>query len=161
MQVAHARHCEELSIKVRYSSAVFQVRGWAITVRGGYVWDRISGPRHRLDMSINARGNAPERALPHGLIGQSFSSSGPRNGKRDLYPAAGRFATSAMAEGAIEGTAAMYEVASRYATNFAFSRFDDEMTASPLEVVGSEGSGDGTASGPADVEASVQESEPT
>ena len=58
----------------------------------------------------------------------------------------------------------MYEVASRYATNFAFSRFDDEMTASPLEVVGSEvseGSGDGTASGPADVEASVQESEPT
>ena len=30
-----------------------------------------------------------------------------------------------MAEGAIEGTAAMYEVASRYATNFAFSRFDE------------------------------------
>ena len=30
-----------------------------------------------------------------------------------------------MAEGAIKGTAAMYEVASRYATNFAFSRFDE------------------------------------
>lgn len=42
----------------------------------------------------------------------------------DRYPHAGRFATSAMAEGAIEGTAAMYEMDSPYATHFKFSRFD-------------------------------------
>ena len=125
VHVAHTRHCEELSIEVRYSSAVFQVRGWAVTVRGSFAYDRISGPRHRLDTSISAQGNAPERDLPHGLIGQSFSSSEPRNGKQDVYPAAGRFATSAQAEGAIEGTAAMYEVESPFATRFAFSRFDD------------------------------------
>ena len=59
-----------------------------------------------------------------GLLGQSFSGDGKRDGKRGVYPAAGRFTTSAMAEGAIEGTAAMYEVASPHATDFAFSRFD-------------------------------------
>ena len=58
------------------------------------------------------------------MLGQSFSGDGKRDGKRDVYPAAGRFTTSAMAEGAIEGTAAMYEVASPHATDFAFSRFD-------------------------------------
>lgn len=47
-----------------------------------------------------------------------------RHGKVDRYPHAGRFATSAMAEGAIEGTAAMYEMDSPYATHFKFSRFD-------------------------------------
>ena len=36
-----------------------------------------------------------------------------------------------MAEGAIEGEAAQYEVASRYATDFQFSRFD----AMPLEAI--------------------------
>jgi len=40
-------------------------------------------------------------------VGQSFSATTPRNGKRDAYPPlgshAGRFKTSAMAEGAIEG----------------------------------------------------------
>ena len=133
VQVAHTRRCEEMSIKVRYSSAVFQVRAWAATVRGGYVYDRISGPRHRLDVSISAPGNAPERTFPHGLLGQSFASSVPRNGKQDSYPAAGRFATSAQAEGAIEGTAAMYEVESRYATRFAFSRFDIAMPTTQLQ----------------------------
>ncbi|EOD06734.1 hypothetical protein EMIHUDRAFT_372180, partial [Emiliania huxleyi CCMP1516] len=52
-----------------------------------------------------------------------FSSSAPRQGKQDVYPESGRIATSAMAEGAIEGTAGMYEVASPFATAFAFSRF--------------------------------------
>ena len=63
-------------------------------------------------------------------MGQSFSATTPRNGKRDAYPPlgshAGRFKTSAMAEGAIEGSAALYELPSPYATGFAFSRFDAE-----------------------------------
>jgi len=42
----------------------------------------------------------------------------------DVYPEEGRFTTSAMAEGSIEGDAAMYEVASPYETRFAFSRFE-------------------------------------
>lgn len=42
----------------------------------------------------------------------------------DAYPREGSFTTSAQAQGAIEGTAKDYEVASAYATDFAFSRFD-------------------------------------
>jgi len=65
------------------------------------------------------------RLLPHGLVGQSFSSSvEPRLGKIDVYPATGRFTTSAMAEGAIDGEAENYEVGAPHATAFAFSRFD-------------------------------------
>ena len=61
------------------------------------------------------------------MVGQSFSTPGQRNGKRDGYPrSAGTVTTSAQAEGAIEGSAAMYELPSPYATGFAFSRFDAE-----------------------------------
>ena len=47
-----------------------------------------------------------------------------RNGRVDIYPWSGYFTTSAMAEGAIEGTASDYEVAGAHATDFAFSRFN-------------------------------------
>ena len=60
------------------------------------------------------------------MVGQSFSTPGQRNGKRDGYPrSAGTVTTSAQA-GAIEGSAAMYELPSPYTTGFAFSRFDAE-----------------------------------
>lgn len=48
----------------------------------------------------------------------------PRQGKRDVYPREGRFVTTAMAEGALDGTAASYEVVSPFATAFAYTRFD-------------------------------------
>ena len=99
-------------------------------MRGNYVFDRKSGPSHRLDLAFKQIGDAAARSLPHGIIGQSFSTNGPRHGKQDVYPSSGRIATSAMAEGAIEGDAAMYEVARPYATEFAFSRF---MSAAPAE----------------------------
>ena len=44
----------------------------------------------------------------------------------DWYPEEGSFTTSAMAEGAIEGDAAMYEVPSPFSTAFTFSRFHTE-----------------------------------
>ena len=91
------------------------------------MYDHISGPKHRLDVAIAAGDSAAERSLPHGLVGQSFSTPGQRNGKRDGYPrTAGTVTTSAQAEGAIEGSAALYELPSPYATGFAFSRFDAE-----------------------------------
>ena len=51
-------------------------------------------------------------------------------GQVDVYPWSGSFQTSAMAEGALDGDAAMYEVGSRFETRFPFSRFD----AAPLAV---------------------------
>lgn len=123
--LAGARACEELAIKMDYSSAAFSLLGWTISVRGNHVYGWIAGPKHRLDVSFSAAdGEAPARDLPHGIIGQSFASVAPREGRVDVYPAAGRFTTSSMAEGAIEGEAALYEVASPYEPAFAFSRFD-------------------------------------
>ena len=118
-----SRECLGFSIDVSMSSAYFSLRNWTVIVRGNHVYDWISGPKHRLDVSFSARGDAAARDLPHGLIGQSFASTAPRFGMVDEYPEAGHFTTSAMGEGAIEGEAMQYEVASPYATDFAFSRF--------------------------------------
>jgi len=116
--------CYELSITTAFSSATFAYRGWAVVVRGNRVYGRLSGPAHRLDLSFKAKGDAPARSLPHGIIGQSYLTAVPRNGKVDDYPSSGHIVTSAMAEGAIEGSASMYEVPTAHSTRFAFSRFD-------------------------------------
>ena len=109
---------------MKYASAVFTFReAWTVVVRGNHVFDRVTGPTHRLDLTFKEAAGAAARTLPHGIIGQAFSSTAPRQGKQDVYPESGRIATSAMAEGAIEGTAGMYQVASPFATDFAFSRF--------------------------------------
>ena len=93
----------------------------------------ISGPHHRLDVSFAAHGGLPANGPPHGLIGQSFATPGvARNGAVDVYPWEGEFTTRAQAEGAIEGAADMYEVASPYETTFAFSVFDAAMREEPL-----------------------------
>mmetsp|Transcript_35125 Transcript_35125/g.113276 ORF Transcript_35125/g.113276 Transcript_35125/m.113276 type:complete len:549 (-) Transcript_35125:155-1801(-) len=122
-----------------------QVRNWTFTVGAKSVEGWVSGPKHQLDINIHAAGDAAARTLPHGIVGQSFSATTPREGKRDAYPGsnAGRFKTSAMAEGAIEGNAAMYEVTTPYETRFAFSRFDEEEVHPNQELLGV---GDGDAS---------------
>jgi len=67
---------------------------------------------------------------PHGLIGQSYDGDKIAvDGKTDDYQVRkgrGRYpeyTTSALAEGAIEGTADDYQVAGPYAVDFKFSRF--------------------------------------
>ena len=123
------RKCEELEMEVRMSSATFEVGNWTFTALGNHVYNRLYGPHHRLDLELNAKGDAAARYSPHGIIGQSFAHREPRNGSVDHYPDAGDFTTSAMAEGAIEGEASAYEVATAHATHFAFSRFDSNVQA--------------------------------
>ena len=132
------RSCGGLNASVHHSTATFQVapfessthRGtpWTVVVHGDRVHDRVSGPHHRLDLelSYSVRNKAPP--VVHGLIGQSFADAPgqPRVGMLDTYPDAGTFTTSAQAEGAIEGTADMYQVFSPFGTAFAFSRFAGE-----------------------------------
>ena len=60
------RRCHGLDMRMPFTHAVFAFVGWAITVRGNHVYDRLSGPRHRLDVSISAAGDAARRDLPHG-----------------------------------------------------------------------------------------------
>ena len=116
--------CFDLGMFMAHSSATFTLGNWTVLVHGNHVYDWVSGPRHRVDVSFSARGDAAARSKPHGIIGQSFSSTAPRWGKKDRYPLKGAFETSAQAEGAIEGSAADYEVARPYSTAFAFSRFN-------------------------------------
>ena len=89
------------------------------------MFDRTEGPAHRLDLSL--RPLLPEAQLaewPHGLIGQSFDGDArPRQGKLDDYSTPVAW-TTAQAEGAIEGSADDYRVASPFATAFRFSRFE-------------------------------------
>jgi len=135
--------CEELVTRVGYSSATMEdKKGWTIRVTGNHVYNRLSGPRHRLDISISAADGAAARSLPHGIVGQSFSSDSPRHGATDIYPEEGHFETSANAEGAIEGSAAMYEVPFPYETRFAYSRFD---AAERLDTGGLARAGDASA----------------
>ena len=109
----------------RHSSATFEIRGWSIRVEGRPVYNRVSGPHHRLDVAFSGHDGAPARSLPHGLLGQAFSTpEHARVGKLDVYPTSGHFITSAMAEGAIDGEVEAYEVGGPHETRFVFSRFD-------------------------------------
>ena len=94
-----SKRCEEMLIAVRFSSAEFTIGDWTAVVRGNWVYDRISGPAHRLDVALRARGRVAARHSSHGLVGQAFASAEPRHGRVDEYPASGTFRTSAMAEG--------------------------------------------------------------
>ncbi|EOD10559.1 hypothetical protein EMIHUDRAFT_120543 [Emiliania huxleyi CCMP1516] len=91
-----------------------------MAVRGNNVYGRLSGPAHRLDMSFTAAdSDTAALAMPHGLIGQSFSAPARREGKVDDYPLEGHFATR---------TPGLYEVSSPYATSeFTFSRFSQPL----------------------------------
>ena len=119
-----SKRCEELTVSVHMSTASFEAGNWTVTVKASPVYNLIAGPEHRLDIGFRVKGDYAARFLPHGIFGQSFSSTEPRHGKVDAYPHSGHFRTTAMAEGAIEGEAAQYEVGSPYATRFVYSRFE-------------------------------------
>ena len=62
----HAQACEEMRVRVNFASAVFELGDeWSITVRGNHVYDRLSGPEHRLDISMHARGKVAAVGRPH------------------------------------------------------------------------------------------------
>ena len=63
------------------------------------------------------------KVAPHGLLGQLYDGDDLAIvGKTDVYKGA-EMTTEAMGEGAIEGVAADYQVADKFATNFTYSRF--------------------------------------
>ena len=71
---------------------------------------------------------------PHGIIGQGWDGDGKAiDGEQDTFPTSGEFTTYAQAGGAIEGMPRDYKVASTYATDFKYSRFDAK-SAEPRDV---------------------------
>ena len=87
-----------------------------------------------LDVQLNPLYDADHDSVaPHGLIGQSWDGDGVGfDGAQDDYTTT-EVTTAAMAEGAIEGTAADYEVEDKFATAFKYSRFD-AVAASPRDT---------------------------
>jgi len=87
-----------------------------------------------LNIKIDARYDADHDVVaPHGIIGQSFDGDGVGiDGAIDDYTGK-EITTKAMAEGAIEGTAADYKMASPFETAYVYSRFD-AISAKPRDV---------------------------
>ena len=123
-----AYQCDDMRLSVDLSTLTMVTRQWRFKLSGRPIYGRISGPLNRLDIALEPL-VAEEKfaAKPHGLVGQSYDGSKvPRYGRVDQYPpleVPADFTTAAMAEGAIEGVAADYQVADKYATQFKFSRF--------------------------------------
>ena len=121
-----SKHCEEFVAITDMSTSMIKVHDWIIYTSTNHVYNRISGPFHRIDIAIQL--NTSEKLLkvaPHGIIGQSYDNDMfAVDGKQDVYPDSGVFYTSAQAEGAIEGDYTMYRTKHRYDTDFKFSRFN-------------------------------------
>ena len=123
------RACDDVGFSAEHNAVTVTTHEWAIKVQGRPIFDRLSGPSRRVDLTMEPRvAEDKMTALPHGLVGQSFDRSGiPRVGRTDLYPplsVPGEFETKAMAEGAIAGVADDYIVDSKFATAFKYSVFN-------------------------------------
>ena len=120
------RECDDVVASVEYSSLAVKHPEWAFVVTAQPVYDRVARPAPPPGRQGDATGD--ETVLkPHGILGQSFDGDErPRMGALDVYPdksVAGEFTTKAMAEGAIEGAASDYALATPRATAFNYSRF--------------------------------------
>ena len=71
------KDCFDLKMAMDYSSATFAFRNWTVTVRGTLSCKGclLAGPAHRLDIGFAARGNAPSRDKPHGIIGSRLCAT--------------------------------------------------------------------------------------
>ena len=113
--------CGRTVVAASYSSVALTTDEFVTTIYGRPVYDRLTGPEHRVDLHIQTRTPTLTRA-PHGLVGQGFVGN-PRTGRRDQYPESGNFTTTAWAEGAIDGRPDDYVLASPASTAFKYSRF--------------------------------------
>ena len=130
--------CDEIKVRMDYATMFVDSDEWTIRISPRPVYNRISGPHHRMDIELKPL--IDERRMivaPHGILGQAYDGDGLAvMGKLDVYPKdESTFTTSAMAEGALEGVADDYEMPSKFETVFKFSRFD-RVTAGPRSLVG-------------------------
>jgi hypothetical protein len=132
------KQCEAAMIKTDYAFARVEMPQWVLSIAAHRVWNRVDGPKYRLDLAMKPTVAEHDLAAwPHGIIGQSYDGDNTAiSGRQDNYSAA-VVVTEAMAEGAIEGVAADYQVASAFETAFKFSRFDATMaTSRPRSMAG-------------------------
>ena len=94
-------------------------------IHGASEW-RFDVAMRKLDGTVFAKefGESSASCFPHGLIGQSYDGDGKAvSGKTDDYKDHQEVTTTAMAEGAIEGSANEYTLSGPFDTSFKYSRF--------------------------------------
>ena len=132
----------EDGIRVYYKQSTVYVRanGWEVNATRHPIYNYVNGPSHwRFDIAIRPlsgtgfetkHGTASKTCYPHGIIGQSWDGDDRAvDGAVDDYtyrPNNPVITTKAMAEGAIEGTAAQYVLKEPHDTSFVYSRFDQK-----------------------------------
>lgn len=117
------RTCGSVKSYMNYSSLHVETPEWFVHIHPKPVFDHISGPTQRLDITIqNKIPIFNMRHTPHGLLGQSFTHEMAVFGLTENFNE-NPYTTKYMAEGAIEGYAHDYLVTHAYETNFTFSRF--------------------------------------
>ena len=69
-----SKRCFGFDISMAYSTARFALGNWTVKVSAmrsvPNANDLVAGPEHRLDIGFTARGAAPSRDKPHGIIGR-------------------------------------------------------------------------------------------
>ena len=111
--------CGSTSLFTNYSLVSVSTKDWHIRAFPKHVFNRIAGPKRRIDISLDQKSNVKA----HGVIGQSFARD-IKSGKQDVYPSSGEFTTSAMAEGSIEGTYKDYIMSGAFDTTFKYSLYN-------------------------------------
>lgn len=138
-----------VKVMQKQSTLYVEANGWQINATRRPIYNWVAGPSQwRLDVAMKPlnQKQAPS-CLPHGLIGQSFDFDGvAHDGAVDDYDADVEYTTKAMAEGAIEGDAAHYELIYKHdVASFRHSRFykspDSVCAAAKVQGAGRRGDG--------------------
>ena len=78
-----------------------------------------------MDVSVRAVDAASTAINTHGILGQAFGFKGPvAKAEEDVYPASGKMTTKAQAGGVRAGKHTDYVLASAFATDFLYSKFN-------------------------------------
>lgn len=133
----------EDGIRMYTKQATLYIRanGWEVNTTRKPIYDYVSGPNQwRFDFTVRSLNDttfakfhksASGTCFPHGIIGQSYDGDGVGiSGRTDDYAynkSHPVITTTAMAEGAIEGTAVEYALPDRFSTNFKYDRFSRQM----------------------------------
>ncbi len=130
---------EGLRVVMKQSTIYVRANGWEVNATRHPVYNYVAGPsKWRYDFAIRSLDDTPfefshgrtsPSCFPHGVIGQSWDGDNVGiNGRMDDYKYDSGHAvvvTSANAEGAIEGIADDYALASPFdVSGFKYDRFD-------------------------------------
>jgi hypothetical protein len=125
----------------KQATLYIRANGWEVNTTRKPIYDYVSGPNQwRFDFTVRSLNDttfakfhksASGTCFPHGIIGQSYDGDGVGiSGRTDDYAynkSHPVITTTAMAEGAIEGTAVEYALPDRFSTNFKYDRFSRQM----------------------------------